>query len=102
MSDYRLPLNLGSDEMVDMNQMAKLALSFDKKEKVKLKHIKGPTGVRGRNSDNNLINEVLGWAPRISLAEGLEKTYRWIQGQIKEKQAGGCKIDYTKSVVIKQ
>jgi len=101
-SDYKMPLNLGSDEMVDMNEMAQLALSFDKKSKVTLKHIPGPEGVRGRNSDNTLIKEVLGWAPSTKLEDGLRRTYNWIKGQIAEKRKDGCTIDYTTSTIIKQ
>jgi len=101
-STYKLPLNLGSDEMVDMNEMARMALSFDKKDKVKLKHIEGPEGVRGRNSDNTLIKKTLGWAPSTKLEDGLRKTYNWIKGQIAVKRKEGCKIDYTTSTIIKQ
>lgn len=101
-SDYKMPLNLGSDEMVSMNFMANLALSFDNKDKIALKHIAGPEGVRGRNSDNTLIKAVLGWAPRTSLKEGLGKTFKWIKGQIAIKKKEGCTMDYTTSNVIKQ
>jgi len=102
-SDYKLPLNLGSDEMWTMNDMVKLALSFDnKQEKVTLKHIPGPQGVRGRNSDNTLIKEVLGWAPSIKLADGLHKTYNWIKEQIKNERSKGNTTDFTKSTVVKQ
>jgi len=101
-SDYRLPLNMGSDEMVDMNEMASLALSFDNKDKVTFKHIPGPEGVRGRNSDNTLIKEVLNWAPSTPLKIGLHKTYRWIKERLAEVKAAGDKNDYTKSVVVKQ
>lgn len=103
-SDYKLPFNLGSDEMWSMNDMVKLALGFDKKaDKVNLKHIKGPQGVRGRNSDNTLIKEVLGWAPSIKLADGLERTYRWIQSQIEVDQKAGIDTStYVKSVIVKQ
>jgi len=101
-SDYKMPLNIGSDEMVDMNEMAQLALSFDNKDKIKLKHIPGPEGVRGRNSDNTLIKEVLGWAPGTPLKVGLHKTYNWIKERLGEIQAAGDKTDYTKSCVVKQ
>lgn len=102
-SDYCLPLNLGSDEMVTMNQMVALALSFDNKNDiVNLKHIPGPQGVRGRNSDNTLIKEVLGWAPTIKLRDGLHRTYSWIKEQIAIDRKNGIKTDYTKSVVVKQ
>ena len=80
-SDYKKPLNIGSDEMVSMNDMAKIALEYAKKD-IPIKHIPGPEGVRGRNSDNTLIKEVLGWAPSISLKEGLGYTHAWIQSQI--------------------
>ena len=65
-SDYTKPLNVGSDEMVSMNQMADLVMSFAGKE-LPMRHIPGPEGVRGRNSDNTHIREVLGWAPTIKL-----------------------------------
>merc|ERR1740130_2139514 len=68
-SDYKKPLNIGSDEMVSMNQMADLVMGFDGANKVPVKHIPGPEGVRGRNSDNTLIKEVLGWAPSTTLKE---------------------------------
>jgi len=102
-SDYKLPLNLGSDEMWNMNDMVKLALSFDnKQDKVKLTHIPGPQGVRGRNSDNTLIQEVLGWAPTTKLADGLKITYEWIKAELKKLQDAGDTTDYTKSCVVKQ
>jgi len=71
-SDYDKPINLGSDEMISMNDLAKLALSFENK-KISLKHIPGPVGVRGRNSDNSLIKQVLGWAPNTPLKIGIKK-----------------------------
>jgi len=80
-SDYKKPLNIGSDEMVSMNQMAELVFKIGGKT-LPIKHIPGPEGVRGRNSDNTLIKEVLGWAPSISLKEGLGYTHAWIQSQI--------------------
>jgi len=87
-SDYKEPLNLGSDEMVSMNDMASMVLEFAGKN-IPVKHIPGPEGVRGRNSDNTLIKQVLGWAPGTSLKVGLEKTFKWINSEIeKEKQKG--------------
>lgn len=65
-SDFRDPVNIGSDEMVSMNEMAEIVLSFDDK-KLPIHHIPGPEGVRGRNSDNTLIKEKLGWAPSMKL-----------------------------------
>jgi len=81
-SDVREPLNVGSDEMVTINQLVDLAEGF---AGIKLKRrykLDAPLGVRGRNSDNTLIEARLGWAPAMPLAEGLEVTYRWIHDQI--------------------
>jgi nucleoside-diphosphate-sugar epimerase len=76
------PLNLGSDRMVSINQLVSIVEEI---AGIKLKrnyNLDAPQGVRGRNSDNTMIKEVLGWAPSISLEEGLEKTYAWIYDQI--------------------
>lgn len=100
-SDYDKPLNLGSDEMVSMNELAKLALSFENK-KIELKHIPGPTGVRGRNSDNKLIKQVLNWTPNTSLKNGMKKTYDWIKLQIEDAIKNGSKEDFKKSTIVKQ
>lgn len=80
-SDFIGPVNLGSDEMVTINQLAQMIMDIAKK-KLTIKHIAGPVGVRGRTSDNRLIKEKLGWAPKCSLKEGLEKTYPWIAEQV--------------------
>jgi nucleoside-diphosphate-sugar epimerase len=74
-------LNIGSDEMVTIDQLADMAMEIAGKKRTK-KHIEGPLGVRGRNSDNRLIEEKLGWRPSRPLREGLEKTYRWIAAQV--------------------
>lgn len=87
-SDVREPLNIGSEEMVDMNTMAALALKFAGKT-IPVKHIPGPEGVRGRNSDNTKIRKVLGWAPSISLEDGLGRTFKWIQAQVDAEKAAG-------------
>jgi GDP-D-mannose 3',5'-epimerase len=101
-SDYKKPLNIGSDEMVSMNDMAKLACSF-KGTELPVRHIPGPEGVRGRNSDNTLIKQVLGWAPSTSLAEGLKYTFDWIKGQCDEYVAAGNKLEtLTSSKVVSQ
>ena len=81
-SDYGEPLNLGRDEMVSINELARIILAIAGKQDVSLKHIDGPQGVRGRNSDNTRLREVLGWEPSISLQEGLAPTYRWIESQV--------------------
>lgn len=82
-SDFSDPVNIGSDEMVTINQLVDLASSIEDK-KVTKKHIDGPLGVAGRNSDNKLIKESIGWAPDYPLAKGLEKTYKWIKEQVNE------------------
>lgn len=88
LSDCDIPLNLGTDEMIDMNDFAKLAMSLRGKE-LPIKNIPGPEGVRGRNSDNTLIKEKLGWAPSISVRDGLKVTCDWIQSQIDQEAAAG-------------
>ena len=98
-SDFSEPLNLGSDEQVSMNEMMALALSFEGK-KTPVKHIPGPEGVRGRNSDNKLIKEKLGWHPSLKLADGLKITYMWIKEQVeKEEKEGGDVSTYASSKV---
>ena len=76
------PLNIGSDEMVSINQLAKMIGEIAGKN-LTIKHIPGPLGVRGRNSDNALIKEKLNWAPSKPLREGIEKTYKWIEQVMK-------------------
>lgn len=80
-ANFHGPVNIGSDEMVTINQLAQKVITVSGK-KIGLKHIDGPLGVRGRNSDNQLIQEKLHWKPTIPLAEGLAKTYSWINNQI--------------------
>ena len=84
-SDVPGPLNIGSQEMVTINHLAEIIMEIAGK-KVALKHIPGPLGVRGRNSDNRLIKEKLGWAPSQPLKKGLEVTYKWIAVQVKKTQ----------------
>jgi len=100
-SDIKIPLNIGSDEMIDMNYMANLALSFGAGD-IPIKHIPGPEGVRGRNSENTLIKELLGWAPSITLADGLKRTYDWIKAEILEERAQGRHLNYAQSRVVVQ
>jgi GDP-D-mannose 3',5'-epimerase len=85
-SDFRDPINLGQDRMVTINQLADMVAEIAGIKIVK-KHIDGPMGVRGRNSDNTLLRKVLEWEPGISLEEGLTSTYRWIEGQVRAKLA---------------
>ena len=81
-SDFTGPVNIGSEEMISINDFARMAIDISGK-KITIKNIKGPTGVRGRNSDNNLIREKLGWSPSKSLRAGMEKTFAWINEQNK-------------------
>ncbi len=83
-SDFAGPVNIGSDEMVTINELVKIAINVEDKF-VGKKHIDGPLGVAGRNSDNKLIKEKIGWAPDYPLAKGIEKTYKWIKEQINLK-----------------
>ncbi|MCS7011567.1 MAG: NAD-dependent epimerase/dehydratase family protein [Anaerolineales bacterium] len=83
-SDYPHPLNLGSDRMVTINELAYIIADIAG-IKITIKHIEGPVGVRGRNSDNTRLREVLGWEPQISLEEGLARTYPWIEQQVAKK-----------------
>jgi len=81
--DFFGPVNIGSEEMVTINQLAEMIMKIGGK-KLTIKHIPGPLGVRGRNSDNKLIDEKLKWKPSRPLTEGLTKTYRWILNQVLE------------------
>jgi GDP-D-mannose 3',5'-epimerase len=85
-SDFTGPVNIGSEEMVTINQLAGLVMDVAGKE-LGIHHIKGPLGVRGRNSDNKLIFEKLGWRPNRPLREGLQKTYAWVANQVEMTRA---------------
>jgi len=99
-SDVSQPLNIGSEEMISMNDMAKLIMSFENKD-LSIRHIPGPEGVRGRNSDNTLIREKLGWAPGISLKDGLQRLYKWLKVEIeKDKQNGQDISIYASSKIV--
>lgn len=80
-SEFIEPVNIGSEEMVTINELAELTMKIAGK-KLSIRHIEGPTGVRGRNSDNALIRSELGWAPSRPLAEGLAQSYKWIAKQV--------------------
>jgi nucleoside-diphosphate-sugar epimerase len=84
-SDFVGPVNIGSEEMVTINQLAELIMAIAGKT-LTICHISGPLGVRGRNSDNHLIRAKLGWAPTKPLREGLEKTYAWIAKQVENSR----------------
>jgi GDP-D-mannose 3', 5'-epimerase len=81
-SDHSEPLNLGTEEMVSINELARIIIELSGKHDISLRHIDGPQGVRGRNSDNSRLREVLGWEPRTTLHEGLRETYQWIEKQL--------------------
>ncbi len=82
-SDFMGPVNIGSEEMVSINELANIIIDISSKN-ISIKNISGPEGVRGRNSDNKLIRKELDWEPNYSLRDGLEKTYSWIKSQIDE------------------
>jgi len=85
-SDWTGPVNIGSEEMVTIDRLARMVMDIAGKEQ-SIKHVPGPLGVRGRNSDNRLIGEKLGWKPSRPLVDGLRKTYAWIEERVR-KAAG--------------
>lgn len=85
-SDFAGPANIGSEEMVTINRLVDIVADIAGK-KIGKRHIDGPQGVRGRNSDNRLIREKLGWAPMHDLRSGLEQTYTWIEAQVRKAGA---------------
>ena len=88
--------------MIDMNHFARLAMSFEGKD-LPIKNIPGPEGVRGRNSDNTMIKEKLGWAPSISLHDGIKATHAWIKEQIMAEAAAGHSTEnFSSSEVVVQ
>ncbi len=83
-SDYQYPVNIGSSEMISINDLAKMVIEISGKN-LTIKNVESNAlGVRGRNSDNTLIQEVLGWQPTKPLREGIEKLYYWVNKQINE------------------
>ncbi|HZO53150.1 MAG TPA: NAD-dependent epimerase/dehydratase family protein [Bryobacteraceae bacterium] len=82
-SGFNEPLNLGQDRLITINELAHLVASIAGIE-VRLRHVQGPMGVRGRNSDNTLLRRVLGWEPAVSLEDGLLLTYAWIEDQVRQ------------------
>lgn len=84
-SDFHGPVNIGSEEMVSINELAEMVMKIAGKH-VSLQHISGPIGVKGRNSDNTLIREKLGWAPSMPLEEGLRISYPWISEQVRKHE----------------
>ena len=87
-SEYYEPLNLGQDRMVTVNELANMIANIAG-IRINIKHVSGPEGVRGRNSDNTRLRQVLGWEPEISLEDGLSRTYSWIESQVRRKAESG-------------
>jgi len=87
-SDFNGPVNIGSEEMISINDFTKMIADISGKD-LSIKNIEGPTGVRGRNSDNALIAEKLGWSPSEPLRKGVERTFQWISEQIAERERNG-------------
>jgi len=85
-SDYGEPLNLGQDRLITINELVDMIAAIAGVSVVK-KHVPGPQGVRGRNSDNTRLRQALGWEPEISLEEGLARTYAWIEEQVRARLA---------------
>lgn len=86
-SDFNGPVNIGSEEMITINDLAKMVIEISGK-KLAIKNIPGPEGVKGRNSDNRLIKEKLNWEPNFPLRKGMEITYAWINEQVQKKYRG--------------
>jgi nucleoside-diphosphate-sugar epimerase len=88
-SDYPEPLNLGTEDMVKVNTLAEMIIALSGKDGLTLRHVDGPQGVRGRNSDNRQLRKVLDWEPSVTLSQGLEPTYRWIEKQVESGRPPG-------------
>jgi GDP-D-mannose 3', 5'-epimerase len=88
-SDFSGPVNIGSAEMVSVNRLAEMVMEIAEK-RLTVRHVPGPLGVRGRNSDNGLIERRLGWRPSHALRRGLEETYRWVEHQVSGR--GGPRV----------
>lgn len=82
-SDWTGPVNIGSEEMVTINELVHQISDIAEKS-VTINHVDGPLGVRGRNSDNTLIDKKLGWKPNYPLKDGLKYTYKWINSQVNQ------------------
>ena len=96
-SDYNEPLNLGQDRMVTINELADIVANAAGISITK-KHVDGPQGVRGRNSDNTRLRKVLGWEPQTSLEDGLANTYQWIEGEV--ARSLGKEVEDTAAVSV--
>ncbi len=88
-SDYDRPVNIGSDRLVTVNELSDIIIGISGKRLTKNYNLTAPEGVRGRNADLTLVEKVLGWRPKVSLEEGLEKTYRWISNMVERDEEIG-------------
>ncbi|XP_049848911.1 uncharacterized protein LOC126316922 [Schistocerca gregaria] len=100
-SDVTEPINIGSTEMVSMNQLAEMCLKFAGKT-IPVRHFPGPEGVRGRNSDNTKVKKLLNWEPQVNLATGMKKTFDWIKKEIEaDPKSKDLMKEYSTSSVVK-
>jgi GDP-D-mannose 3', 5'-epimerase len=90
-SDYHQPINLGQERLVTINQLAEI-VAVIAGVAIEKRHASGPIGVRGRNSDNTLLRKVVGWEPEISLEEGLARTYRWVEEQVRKSLSESSRV----------
>lgn len=84
-SGYAKPVNIGRDEPISINDLALMIATIAEKPNIELRHVPGPEGVRGRNSDNTRVREVLDWEPETTISRGIELTYRWIEKMVRER-----------------
>jgi GDP-D-mannose 3',5'-epimerase len=100
-SDHHEPLNLGTDRLISINGLVDLISKIAGKHLVKRHDLSKPQGVRGRNSDNTRLKQVLGWEPTISLELGLEVTYKWIEAELRKtghlQQLDTGRLEYSQS-----
>jgi len=94
-SDFTGPVNIGSEEVISINDLARMTMTIAEK-RLKIDHIAGPLGVRGRKSDNRFIRKMLGWSPSRPLVEGISETYRWIEQQVLQRHADFRNSERTK------
>jgi GDP-D-mannose 3', 5'-epimerase len=84
-SDFSGPVNIGSEEMIAINDLARMAIDLSGKQ-LAIRNIPGPEGVRGRNSDNRMIARILGWKPSLALRDGMAATYAWIAREVSRRR----------------
>lgn len=90
-SDYDKPLNIGSDRLISINDLADMIIRISGKKITKKHNLSAPEGVKGRNADLTLVRKVLGWEPAVSLEDGLARTYKWIEDMVRTNPAGSKK-----------